>query len=83
MAKMLERARGGGRRAGPASWVEGPFNHTLSKPADRLCLVLATPPAEDWSAATIHDVFGVHVLWRTGHGWAGRDAETALGAGQA
>ncbi|CAM5331445.1 AAA family ATPase [Streptomyces atroolivaceus] len=68
-------------RSGAARLHE--INHTLPKPADRLCLVLATPPAEDWSAATIHDVFGVHVLWRTGHGWAGRDAETALGAGQA
>ncbi|WP_442807310.1 MULTISPECIES: hypothetical protein [unclassified Streptomyces] len=58
-------------------------NHTLSSPADRLCLVLAEPPAEDWSAVTVHGVFGVHVLWRTPQGWAGRDAETALGTVQA
>ncbi|MFD9751589.1 HelD family protein [[Kitasatospora] papulosa] len=69
-------------RSGAARLHE--INHTLPKPADRLCLVLAGPPAEDWSAATVHDVFGVHVLWRTPqHGWAGQDVAHALGAEQA
>ncbi|MFE4331169.1 HelD family protein [Streptomyces sp. NPDC056831] len=68
-------------RSGAARLHE--VNHTLITPADRLCLVLAGPPAEDWSAATVHDIFGVHVLWRTPQGWAGRDADTALGAGEA
>ncbi|MEV0491492.1 HelD family protein [Streptomyces atratus] len=68
-------------RSGAARLLE--INHTLPTPADRLCLVLAGPPAEDWSAATIHDIFGVHVLWRTPHGWAGQGAETALGTDQA
>ncbi|MHA5047089.1 HelD family protein [Streptomyces sp. SD15] len=68
-------------RSGAARLLE--INHTLPTPADRLFLVLAGPPAEDWSAATVHDVFGVHVLWRTPQGWAGEDADTALGIGQA
>ncbi|MEU5657101.1 AAA family ATPase [Streptomyces sp. NPDC047737] len=66
-------------RSGAARLHE--INHTLPKPADRLCLVLAGPPADDWAADTVHDVFGVHVLWRTPTGWAGRGAEAALGAG--
>ncbi|MEU1485626.1 AAA family ATPase [Streptomyces sp. NPDC005752] len=64
-------------RSGAARLHE--INHTLPKPADRLHLVLASPPAEDWSATLVHDVFGVHVLWRTEHGWEGRDTEAALG----
>ncbi|MFJ8861281.1 HelD family protein [Streptomyces sp. NPDC102451] len=69
-------------RSGAARLHE--INHTLPKPADRLCLVLAGPPAEGWSAATVHDVFGVHVLWRTPQqGWAGQDVDTALGAERA
>lgn len=69
-------------RSGAARLHE--INHTLPKPADRLCLVLAGPPAEEWSAATVHDVFGVHVLWRTPqHGWAGQGVAYALGAEQA
>ncbi|MFC4607127.1 HelD family protein [Streptomyces maoxianensis] len=68
-------------RSGAARLLE--INHTLPTPADRLFLVLAGPPTEDWSAATVHDVFGVHVLWRTPQGWAGEDADTALGIGQA
>ncbi|WP_393056372.1 HelD family protein [Streptomyces sp. LN549] len=56
------------------------INHALALEADRLCLVLSGPPAEDWSAATVHDVFGVHVLWRTPeHGWDGHDLGSALG----
>ncbi|WP_392754716.1 HelD family protein [Streptomyces sp. LN590] len=68
-------------RAGAVRLLE--INHTLPTPADRLCLVLAGPPAEGWSAATVHDIFGVHVLWRTPQGWDGRDTETALGTVQA
>ncbi|WP_443334819.1 hypothetical protein [Streptomyces sp. CCNWLW230] len=54
-------------------------NHTLPTVADRLYLVLSQPPAEDWSPATVHDVFGVQVLWRTPQGWGGQDNATALG----
>ncbi|WP_405391700.1 AAA family ATPase [Streptomyces sp. NBC_01102] len=58
------------------------INHALTVGADRLCLVLAGPPAEDWSAATVHEVFGVHVLWRTPQqSWAGEDVGAFLGAG--
>ncbi|MBQ0983742.1 AAA family ATPase [Streptomyces sp. F63] len=64
-------------RSGAARLRE--INHTLPQAADRLYLVLSEPPAEDWAGATVHDVFGVHVLWRTPHGWGGEDAETALG----
>ncbi|MEV8389801.1 MULTISPECIES: ATP-dependent DNA helicase [unclassified Streptomyces] len=58
------------------------INHTLTTLADRLCLVLSEPPAEEWSADAVHDIFGVHVLWRTPEGWGGRDTETVLGSGQ-
>ncbi|WP_309063941.1 UvrD-helicase domain-containing protein [Streptomyces sp.] len=64
-------------RSGAARLHE--INHSLPTAADRLYLVLSQQPAEDWSAATVHDVFGVHVLWRTPRGWGGSDAETALG----
>lgn len=57
------------------------INHTLPKPGERLHLVLSEPPAEDWAADTVHDVFGVQVLWRAPEGWGGRDTETALGSG--
>ncbi|MGW4231418.1 AAA family ATPase [Streptomyces sp. NPDC004980] len=57
------------------------INHALTVGADRLCLVLAGPPTEDWSAATVHDVFGVHVLWRTPQqSWAGEDVGAFLRA---
>jgi hypothetical protein len=68
-------------RSGAARLLE--INHTLPAPADRLYLVLSEPPAEDWSAEALHDVFGVHLLWRTRDSWGGRDADTALGSGQA
>ncbi|MCF3129101.1 HelD family protein [Streptomyces olivochromogenes] len=58
------------------------INHTLPAPADRLHLVLSEPPAEDWSADTLHGVFGVHVLWRTPDSWGGLNADIALGSGQ-
>ncbi|MER5554279.1 ATP-binding domain-containing protein [Streptomyces sp. NPDC002793] len=59
-------------------------DHVLPARADRLCLVLSDPPAEDWPAATVHDVFGVDVLWRTPQQtWAGQGADAVLGAEQA
>ncbi|MGK9462824.1 HelD family protein [Streptomyces sp. G6] len=64
-------------RSGAARLRE--VNHTLPTAADRLYLVLSQPPAEDWSADAVHDVFGVHVLWRTPQGWGGQDTATALG----
>lgn len=69
-----------GLRAGATRLLE--VNHTLPAPADRLYLVLSEPPVEDWSADTLHAVFGVHVLWRTPDGWGGRDAEAALASGR-
>ncbi|MGY0058439.1 HelD family protein [Streptomyces sp. LZ34] len=68
-------------RAGAVRLME--INHALPSTADRLYLVLSEPPAEDWSAATVREVFGVHVLWRTADGWAGQDAATALNPGRA
>ncbi|MEH0577023.1 AAA family ATPase [Streptomyces sp. B21-108] len=67
-------------RSGAARLLE--INHTLAAPADRLYLVLTEPPAEDWSAETLLAVYGVHLLWRTHNGWAGRDKDAALGSAQ-
>ncbi|MYS12430.1 AAA family ATPase [Streptomyces sp. SID4982] len=67
-------------RAGAARLLE--INHTLPMPADRLYLVLTEPPAEDWSAETLLDVYGVHLLWRVNDGWGGRDTDAALGSGR-
>ncbi|CAD5933289.1 MULTISPECIES: HelD family protein [Streptomyces] len=67
-------------RSGAARLRE--INHALAVGADRLCLVLAGPPAEEWAPATVHDVFGVHVLWRTPQqSWDGQDVAAALGGG--
>ncbi|MGW2766161.1 AAA family ATPase [Streptomyces sp. NPDC001275] len=55
------------------------INHTLPTLADRLHLILCQPPADDWAADTLRDIFGIHVLWRTTEGWSGQDTETALG----
>ncbi|MFI7099786.1 ATP-binding domain-containing protein [Streptomyces sp. NPDC050161] len=63
-------------RAGATRLLE--INHTLPTPADRLHLVLCEPPADDWSADTVHAVFGIHVLWRTQESWGGHDTESAL-----
>ncbi|MFC5027840.1 ATP-binding domain-containing protein [Streptomyces sp. DSM 41987] len=67
-------------RSGATRLLE--INHTLPDPADGLYLVLCEPPAEDWSAETVHEVFGVHILWRTPDSWGGHDTDTALGLGQ-
>ncbi|MGW7469497.1 HelD family protein [Streptomyces xantholiticus] len=64
-------------RSGATRLLE--INHTLPAPAARLCLVLCEPPAEDWSAETVREVFGVHVLWRTRAGWGGDGTRAALG----
>lgn len=64
-------------RSGATRLLE--INHTLPAPATGLYLVLCEPPVEDWSADTVHDVFGIHVLWRTPDNWGGLDTETALG----
>ncbi|MCX4617846.1 AAA family ATPase [Streptomyces mirabilis] len=63
-------------RSGAVRLLE--INHTLPTPADRLHLILCQPPAEDWTADTLHGIFKVHVLWRTKEGWSGKDTETAL-----
>jgi hypothetical protein len=55
------------------------IDHTLPTSAAGLYLVLCEPPAEDWAADTIRDVFTVHVLWRTPDGWGGQEAGTSLG----
>ncbi|MFF3877166.1 HelD family protein [Streptomyces sp. NPDC001978] len=64
-------------RSGAVRLLE--INHTLPTPADRLHLILCQPPAENWAADTLHDIFGIHVLWRTKEGWNGQDTKTALG----
>lgn len=68
-------------RSGATRLLE--INHTLPAPAARLYLVLCEPPAEDWSADTVRDIFGVHVLWRSPGSWGGDETETALGRRQA
>ncbi|MFD0431857.1 hypothetical protein ACFQ60_45830 [Streptomyces zhihengii] len=66
---FLYEALGAGRsayadlRSGATRLLE--INHTLPAPADGLYLVLSEPPADDWSADTIRDVFRVNVIWRT------------------
>ncbi|MGY3680554.1 AAA family ATPase [Streptomyces sp. TE33382] len=62
-------------RSGATRLLE--INHTLPTPATTLYLVLCEQPAEDWSADTVRDIFGVRVLWRTPEGWGGQEAETA------
>ncbi|MEV6394969.1 AAA family ATPase [Streptomyces sp. NPDC051907] len=80
----LYEALGAGRstyadlRSGATRLLE--INHTLAASADCLYLVLSEPPAEDWAADTVRDVFQVHVLWRTPEGWGGQDTEAALGS---
>ncbi|MGW0854381.1 ATP-dependent DNA helicase [Streptomyces sp. NPDC002690] len=56
------------------------INHTLPAPAAARYLVLCEPPTDNWSADTVRDIFGVHVLWRTPDGWGGEDTATALGS---
>ena len=63
-------------RSGATRLLE--INHTLPDPAAGLYLVLCEPPVEDWSADTVHSVFGIHVLWRTSDSWGGLDTEAAL-----
>lgn len=65
-------------RSGATRLLE--INHTLPEPAAGLYLVLAEAPQEDWSADTVRDVFGVHVVWHRPDGWGGRDADVALGS---
>jgi hypothetical protein len=80
---FLYEALGAGRstyadlRSGATRLLE--INHTLPTPADSLYLVLSEPPAEDWSADTIRDVFRVDVIWRSPTGWGGETADTAFG----
>ncbi|MCT2590773.1 AAA family ATPase [Streptomyces sp. N2-109] len=66
-------------RAGAARLLE--INHLAPRTAARLYLVLCGPPAQDWAAETVREVFGVSLLWWTGREWAGQDEETALGQG--
>ncbi|MEV5986428.1 ATP-dependent DNA helicase [Streptomyces sp. NPDC052051] len=54
------------------------IDHTLPTSATGLYLVLCEPPAEDWAADAIRDIFTVHVLWRTPDGWGGEEAGAAL-----
>ncbi|MDX3530358.1 AAA family ATPase, partial [Streptomyces sp. ID05-39B] len=81
---FLYEALGAGRstyadlRSGATRLLE--INHTLETPAAGLYLVLSEPPAEDWSADTVRDVFDVHVIWRSPQGWGGEDTDVALGS---
>ncbi len=54
--------------------------HLLPDRADGLYLVLSEPPAEDWAADMIRDVFHVHVIWRSPAGWGGESPDIALGS---
>ncbi|MGX1270600.1 ATP-binding domain-containing protein [Streptomyces phaeoluteigriseus] len=81
---FLYEALGAGRstyadlRSGATRLLE--IRHTLDAPADGLYLVLSEPPVEEWSADTVRDVFGVHVIWRSPQGWGGEDTDVALGS---
>jgi hypothetical protein len=81
---FLYEALGAGRstyadlRSGATRLLE--INHTLATPAAGLYLVLSEPPAEEWSADTVRDVFNVHVIWRSPQGWGGEDTDLALGS---
>ncbi|MFF8595950.1 HelD family protein [Streptomyces sp. NPDC015220] len=55
------------------------IDHTLPTSATGRYLVLCEPPAEDWAADAVRDIFTVHVLWRTPDGWGGEEVGTALG----
>ncbi|MGW7064252.1 HelD family protein [Streptomyces sp. NPDC054904] len=65
-------------RSGATRLLE--INHTLPTRADGLYLVLSEPPAEEWSADTVRDVFNVHVIWWSPEGWGGQDTDIALGS---
>ncbi|MFD6879184.1 MULTISPECIES: ATP-binding domain-containing protein [unclassified Streptomyces] len=65
-------------RSGATRLLE--INHTLPTRADGLYLVLSEPPAEEWSADTVRDVFNIHVIWWSPEGWGGQDTDTALGS---
>ncbi|MFJ6053924.1 HelD family protein [Streptomyces sp. NPDC092307] len=81
---FLYEALGAGRstyadlRSGATRLLE--INHTLPTAADGLYLVLSEPPAEDWSADTIRDVFRVNVMWRSPDGWGGENVGVIFGA---
>ncbi|MGW6573272.1 HelD family protein [Streptomyces sp. NPDC054945] len=81
---FLYEALGAGRstyadlRSGATRLLE--INHTLPTPADGLYLVLSEPPAEDWSADTIRDVFRVNVMWHSPGGWGGENVGVIFGA---
>lgn len=53
--------------------------HLHTDEVDRVCLVLPQMPTEGWEVDAIRDVFGVCVLWRVKHGWAGPDMERVFG----
>ncbi|MFK0255987.1 HelD family protein [Streptomyces sp. NPDC090445] len=65
-------------RSGATRLLE--INHTLPTPADDLFLVLAEPPAEEWTVDTIRDVFRVNVIWRSPAGWGGENTDVAFGS---
>ena len=65
-------------RSGATRLLE--INHILPAPADGLYLVLTEPPAENWSADTIRDIFRVNVIWRSATGWGGENVEVAFGS---
>ena len=66
-------------RAGAVRLLE--VDHASAAKAARRYLVLSGPPAQEWVADVVLEVFGVHLLWRTPDGWGGADKETALGPG--
>ncbi|MER6363828.1 ATP-binding domain-containing protein [Kitasatospora sp. NPDC001527] len=65
-------------RAGATRLLE--IAHLLPDRADGLYLVLSEPPAEDWAADMIRDVFRIHVIWRSPAGWGGEGTDIALGS---
>ncbi|WP_121714061.1 AAA family ATPase [Streptomyces sp. E5N91] len=63
-------------RAGAVRLME--IEYLSSRAIDQRFLVLSEPPADDWTAAAMKEVFGVGTVWRVLDGWQGPDARVAL-----
>ncbi|OKJ86973.1 hypothetical protein AMK32_06895 [Streptomyces sp. CB01883] len=50
----------------------------LGRPVDRVILVCAAEPAEQWAVETVEGAFGVSVIWWEGGTWRGTDVDGAV-----
>ncbi|WP_231493907.1 UvrD-helicase domain-containing protein [Nocardiopsis sp. CNT312] len=62
-----ERLRDAALEALEARWAGG-------SEADHVCIVLPTPPKEEWSAPVLLGVMGVSLVWREADTWVGEGA---------